>query len=753
MADNNTAATLQILLDIRARLDELTKAQTGMRAFREETARAGKEGEGFWSQFREGLGIGAGMFTIAKGVEIVKETIKETVGEAVRMAQEIKDSAANLGIDTTSYQALRVLVQETGGDVMSLTGALNAQQRALVDASNDAAGPAAAAFAALGLSVAQLQGMTLDRQFEAVARAIDHANNKQEAFRAAAQVLGERHLPRLREALRELGEEGYDKVKDKAEASIMSPEAIARLSAAAEATKRVKEIFVAKIGEDLASLLELLGQPKPEMPEQTGPTPQEVGAARQLADQQQQLEKSKARLNKAQIDAGKVSDDVTLTEIDRQKQLDAIFDRQISALQTIYALRKAMPLAQGETQAQRDAEVAKIDAALAAAQNAARKNLGAGPTDYQTRVNQRTLEEANLSPYELNTKRASEINNPDKNPDYLTTGQGMMSGLAGYVNSVGSTGDQVANTLQSTIGSEISNLSDGITGLITGTKTWGDVGRSAGLIFLQALVQLGIQMLAQKALTAGVAAFHTAMEGEKTAATIAGEGARTGATATGTAARSALHIAETIVHGVQVAIRVAAHLAGEVIQTGITIVQSGLRIASIIAESLVYLVKAAIGAMSAMASIPYVGPILAIAAMAAIIAAGSKLLKGHSEGGYTGDGGKYEPAGIVHRGEVVFSQADIARHGGVDAVESLRKGSAADRYLVAAPAASGEAMTSRNGGASTAASIAQAASSRPTRYIHVMAPDMISARRMSQDPEFDNVMLDWGRRNRGVLAG
>lgn len=43
-----------------------------------------------------------------------------------------------------------------------------------------------------------------------------------------------------------------------------------------------------------------------------------------------------------------------------------------------------------------------------------------------------------------------------------------------------------------------------------------------------------------------------------------------------------------------------------------------------------------------------------------------------SSGGYTGIGGKYEPAGIVHKGEVVFSQRDVANHGGVNAVENMR---------------------------------------------------------------------------------
>lgn len=51
-----------------------------------------------------------------------------------------------------------------------------------------------------------------------------------------------------------------------------------------------------------------------------------------------------------------------------------------------------------------------------------------------------------------------------------------------------------------------------------------------------------------------------------------------------------------------------------------------------------------------------------------------KLGGGYSTGGYTGDGGVSEPAGVVHKGEVVWSQKDVARAGGVDVVEAMRKG-------------------------------------------------------------------------------
>lgn len=59
-----------------------------------------------------------------------------------------------------------------------------------------------------------------------------------------------------------------------------------------------------------------------------------------------------------------------------------------------------------------------------------------------------------------------------------------------------------------------------------------------------------------------------------------------------------------------------------------------------------------------------------------------KLLKGgigflgslFDDGGYTGAGGKKQPAGIVHKGEVVWSQDDVRRAGGVSVVEALRRG-------------------------------------------------------------------------------
>lgn len=54
--------------------------------------------------------------------------------------------------------------------------------------------------------------------------------------------------------------------------------------------------------------------------------------------------------------------------------------------------------------------------------------------------------------------------------------------------------------------------------------------------------------------------------------------------------------------------------------------------------------------------------------------AASPTVPGFAGGGYTGPGGRLEPAGVVHRGEVVWSQLDVARAGGVAVVEAMRRG-------------------------------------------------------------------------------
>ena len=173
-----------------------------------------------------------------------------------------------------------------------------------------------------------------------------------------------------------------------------------------------------------------------------------------------------------------------------------------------------------------------------------------------------------------------------------------------FYDRLGSLTTQVANNIQSTLTSAVEGVSGAITAGILQTKTWGQAWAQAGQQILSQLISMGVQFLLNNALQ------------------LAGQGiARTGA-----ALGMALRTADT-----------SAHVAAE-----------GVKLAAATPAAL-------------MTSISSYG-VAAIVGLAAVLAAVAAF-GGFAEGGYTGAGGKYDPAGVVHRGEYVFTQEQTRRIG------------------------------------------------------------------------------------------
>lgn len=83
------------------------------------------------------------------------------------------------------------------------------------------------------------------------------------------------------------------------------------------------------------------------------------------------------------------------------------------------------------------------------------------------------------------------------------------------------------------------------------------------------------------------------------------------------------------------------------------------------AQTLISTYTAAQRAFEAMAGIPVIGPGLGAAAAALAVAQGLQRVAaingvGFAEGGYTGDGGKYDVAGVVHKGEYVAPKSVVS---------------------------------------------------------------------------------------------
>ncbi|KMK51400.1 hypothetical protein RO21_06750 [[Actinobacillus] muris] len=106
---------------------------------------------------------------------------------------------------------------------------------------------------------------------------------------------------------------------------------------------------------------------------------------------------------------------------------------------------------------------------------------------------------------------------------------------------------------------------------------------------------------------------------------------------------------------------VMANAAGK--QSGIYKVMFATSKAFAIAESIIKIQQGIANA----AALPFPANLPAMASVAAatanIVATIQSVQMGFATGGYTGDGGKYTPAGIVHRGEYVITKEATARLG------------------------------------------------------------------------------------------
>ncbi|MFV3289180.1 phage tail length tape measure family protein [Pseudomonas sp. NY11955] len=239
---------------------------------------------------------------------------------------------------------------------------------------------------------------------------------------------------------------------------------------------------------------------------------------------------------------------------------------------------------------------------------------------------------------------------------------GVSESWQNYVDITTNYNEQARAATESILGDTTSSISGSIQGIIKGTESLGDAfGNLAGTIansMLTAFSDITARFLVMQALKlAGIQAEATQ--------TVAAEGVKTTAKLTTDAVTTASSLSS-------IGTVLTANLAAA-------------------AETLASWAPAAL-----VASIGTFGA-AAVVGGTALVAAYA-LLKGFSEGGYTGAGGKYEPAGVVHKGEVVWSQADIRRFGGVSAVEALRTGNVTP---ITAARSSSSSSTGSSAGTST----------------------------------------------------
>lgn len=215
--------------------------------------------------------------------------------------------------------------------------------------------------------------------------------------------------------------------------------------------------------------------------------------------------------------------------------------------------------------------------------------------------------------YQLETQ-LREVNSQENFSDRLR------SNIETMQESFGTVATNIADIITGTIGTAVNSISQQFTQLILGTQSWGQTLRNIGLNvvteLIQSIIRMGVQFVLQHVIMRGAMvltnALGIALGGKSTQATIAQENAK----APGLAA------------------------------------------------------NAASASIASYGSAAVIGGIAAVAALGLVLAAS---LGSFAAGGYTGAGGRYDIAGVAHKGEYIFTAPEVNSIG-IPAIEAFKSG-------------------------------------------------------------------------------
>lgn len=488
----STPARVDILVDIRARLDELAKTQ-------EQFKGAHAAAQGFGQMLKQGLGIDFAR----RGVEMFKRSITDAFVDALRLAKEIDQNARAIGLSGEAYQVFRNELQDAGLEMGRLSMAISTQTESLAQLRRGT-GTAVTAYRDLGLVASEMEALSPDQRLLAVARAVHTATDRTTAFSAASLILGRRGLPELLDALKRLAKDGYGSVAEeqkkagrlmedttrelirqnqkviehlRQQRAVAAGEVMGFFTLLARATWNdplgvLRATFVERYG----ALDRLLAEYLPALePTQAPPT---GGPAPLL--QSQKWKDTSYELTKEQFAQQMIGADSTRSEISTRADL-------VQSLNREWAIRELLI-----EQARNDRTMDEDELRMLLLKLEAEQELN--------RLREKGLMEPRSHAQVTGDAFDAFLRGKDEQgARLLSPGEGAMAGAMEWSMQLGSVGEQIAASLQSTIGTTVSGIGDGIYGWITGTMSWADTLRNMGSsilrTILQTVVQMGVQMI------------------------------------------------------------------------------------------------------------------------------------------------------------------------------------------------------------------------------------------------------------------
>ena len=208
-----------------------------------------KKSEGMVSRF-------AGSMKSSIGGAIAAIGFKSLVMESINLGSALSDMAFRTSTTVEEFQALRDAARDAGVEQSVLErGLRNVQLRA--QEAVDGNKKYAEALGRLNINAKEFAQLSTAEKFEKIAKSIQGASNESEAFADAAQILGQRAGPQLKEVLNRVATEGLDPMisKLKEAGAIMDNDTAQKLDAAADKIQMLKDRIVIFIGRGITPMM------------------------------------------------------------------------------------------------------------------------------------------------------------------------------------------------------------------------------------------------------------------------------------------------------------------------------------------------------------------------------------------------------------------------------------------------------------------------------------------------------------------
>jgi hypothetical protein len=457
--------SLEVLIQIREELAGLNRTRAGL-------ADTKREAAGLGEVLKQGLGIDVAR----RALDLLSNSMTSSVGEAFRLAEEIRDQSEALGISGEAYQVVRYELAQAGVEMSRFGLAISEQTQSLA-AARSGAGAAAEAYKTLGLSVAELENLSPEQRAIAVARAVGNATDRTKAFEAAGAILGARGLPQLLNGLRTLATDGYDAtaLAAKNAGAVMSDSLAKQLDDAKQRVDNFQKFtlpvaagsvlgaaqgvmnFVGATAGNMVNLLQgrPLGDfdynpaaPAPKAAGPAGPAPRANADTILLA-----------RLAENDLAANGIKSNAMFTEREQRQALLPILKQQIELYDKLGVAKFGKDWQNTRTNLSRRAETGDL-----------------------TEAEVTQLKELNDLEGKLRAAKVDRL-------------QAVDTPLLQTYRQLADTQGVISSTLNGALNNGISTLSSGIWGAMTGTGKWSDTFRNLGNIAGSVLTDLMVKLL------------------------------------------------------------------------------------------------------------------------------------------------------------------------------------------------------------------------------------------------------------------